>query len=56
MKLQSYRAFVIVEWKTKGVELINPHNEKVRKVKSVFAAKWRIGRAQNLASKIGRLV
>jgi hypothetical protein len=56
MKVYTYRDFLIVEWTTKGVELVNPKTERARKVKSAFAAKWRIGRSQNLAAKIGKLV
>jgi len=56
MRVSSYKNFLIVEWRKHGIEVVNPHTERVRKVKSIFAAKWRIGRAQNLAGKIGRLV
>lgn len=56
MKVSSYRGLNIIEWRTKGVEIVHPSTESVRRVKSVFAAKWRIGRAQNLAKVIGRLV
>ena len=56
MKVTSYKDFLIVEWKKYGIEVVHPVTERTRKVKSIFAAKWRIGRAQNLASKIGRLV
>ena len=56
VKVSSYRGLNIIEWRTKGVEIVHPSTESVRRVKSVFAAKWRIGRAQNLARVIGRLV
>jgi len=56
MQVISYRDLLIIVWKKHGVEVVHPVTERTRKVKSIFAAKWRIGRAQNLAGKIGRLV
>ena len=56
MTILSYRNFFIVTRSNGAVDLINPHNERARVVKSVFAAKWRIGRAQNLANKVRGLV
>jgi hypothetical protein len=56
MQIIKYREFYIVTRKNKAVDLVNPHTERARAVKSVFAAKWRIGRAQNLANKVRGLV
>ena len=56
MQIIKYREFYIVTRKNKTVGLVNPHTEAARVVKSVFAAKWRIGRAQNLANKVRGLV
>ena len=56
MQIIKYREFYIVTRKNKSVDLVNPHTERARVVKSVFAAKWRIGRAQNLANKVRGLV
>jgi len=55
MTILSYKEFYIVT-NSLGVRLINPHTEGVRDVKSVFAAKWRVGRAQNLATLARGLV
>jgi hypothetical protein len=51
MTILSYRNFFIVTRSNGAVDLINPHNERVRVVKSVFAAKWRVGRVLTLANK-----
>ena len=48
MTILSYRNFFIVTRSNGAVDLINPHNERVRVVKSVRAAKWRVTRASNL--------
>ena len=56
MQIIKYREFYIVTRKNKAVDIVNPHTERARVVKSVFAAKWRIGRAQNLANKVRGLV
>ena len=42
MTILSYRNFFIVTRSNGAVDLINPHNERVRVVKSVRAAKWLI--------------
>ena len=52
----SYRNFFIVTRSNGAVDLINPHNERVRVVKSVFAAKWRVGRVLTLANKAKGLI
>jgi hypothetical protein len=51
MTILSYRNFFIVTRSNGAVDLINPHNERVRVVKSVRAAKWRVGRVLTLANK-----
>jgi hypothetical protein len=56
MQIIKYREFYIVTRNNKTVDIVNPHTERARVVKSVFAAKWRIGRAQNLANKVRGLV
>ena len=56
MAILKYRDFYIVTRRNGKVDLVNPHTEKARAVKSVFAAKWRVGRAQNLAMKVRGLV
>ena len=56
MTILKYREFYIVTRRNSKVDLVNPHTEKARAVKSVFAAKWRVGRAQNLAMKVRGLV
>jgi len=56
MKIVQYRSFYIVQSVNKGVALVNPYTEKTRVVKSIFAAKWRIGRTLTLAKKAERLV
>ena len=56
MTILKYREFYIVTRRNGVVDLVNPHTEKARAVKSVFAAKWRVGRAQNLATKVRGLV
>ena len=55
MIILSYKEFYIVT-NSKCVRLVNPHTEGERMVKSVFAAKWRVGRAQNLATQARGLV
>jgi hypothetical protein len=57
MTILSYRNFFIVTRSNGAVDLINPHNERVRVVKSVFAAaKWRVGRVLTLANKAKGLI
>ena len=56
MTIFTYRGFYIVKRNNGKVDIVNPHNERWRVAKSVFAAKWRIGRANNLATKIRGLV
>jgi len=56
MTILKYRDFYIVTRRNGVVDLVNPHTERARAVKSVFAAKWRVGRAQNLATKVRGLV
>ena len=56
MTILKYREFYIVTRRNGVVDLVNPHTERARAVKSVFAAKWRVGRAQNLATKVRGLV
>ena len=56
MQIIKYREFYIVTRKNKAVDLVNPHTARARVVQSVFAAKWRIGRGQNLANKVRGLV
>jgi len=56
MTIMTYRGFYIVKRNSGKVDIVNPHNERWRVAKSVFAAKWRIGRANNLATKIRGLV
>ena len=58
MKLQTYKNFYIVQHtgKRPAVDIVNPHNGKMRVVKSEQAAKWRITRALNLANKVQKLV
>jgi hypothetical protein len=52
MTILSYRNFFIVTRSNGAVDLINPHNERVRVVKSVFAAKWRVGRVLTLLTRL----
>lgn len=55
--VQTYKQFYIVKYKNKATyDLVNMHTGKLRVVKSEQAAKWRITRAINLASKVHRLV
>ena len=56
MTIMTYRGFYIVKRNNGTVDIVNPHNERWRVAKIVFAAKWRIGRANNLATKIRGLV
>ena len=56
MTIMTYRGFYIVKRNNGTVDIVNPHNERWRVAKSVFAAKWRSGRANNLATKIRGLV
>ena len=55
MTILSYKEFYIVT-NSKCVRLFNMHTGNERVVKSVFAAKWRVGRAQNLATLVRGLV
>jgi hypothetical protein len=43
MTILSYRNFFIVTRSNGAVDLINPHNERVRVVKSVFALSGVLG-------------
>lgn len=43
----AYKDYLIVP-RSKGVDLLNPHTDAWRVVKSVQAAKWRITRASNM--------
>jgi hypothetical protein len=56
MRIVKYREFYIVTRKNGAVDLVNPHTEQARVVKSEFAAKWRVGRALTLANKARGLV
>lgn len=57
MIVKSYKEFYIVKYNGKSTyDVVNPHNGKLRVVKSEQAAKWRITRAVNLADKVRRLV
>lgn len=57
MSIKSYKEFYIVKYNNKSTyDLVNSHTGKLRVVKSEQAAKWRITRAVNLASKVQRLV
>lgn len=57
MHVQTYKQFYIVKYTNKSTfDLVNTHTGKLRVVKSAQAAKWRITRAVNLASKVQRLV
>ena len=56
MTILSYRNFFIVTRSNGSVERINPHHERVRVVKSVFAAKWRVGRVLTLSDKAKGLI
>lgn len=57
MKVITYKQFYIVDnSKINKVDLVNMHTGKIRVVKTVQAAKWRITRAVNLAKKVQKLV
>lgn len=57
MSIKAYKEFFIVKYNNKNTyDVVNPHNGKMRVVKSEQAAKWRITRAVNLAKKVRRLV
>ena len=56
MTILSYSNFFIVTRSNGAVDLINHHNERVRVVKSVRAAKWRVGRVLTLANKAKGLI
>ena len=57
MSVVTYKEFYIVEnRKINKIDLVNMHTGKIRVVKTVQAAKWRITRAVNLANKVNRLV
>lgn len=57
MKVITYKQFYIVDnRKIDKVDLVNMHTGKIRVVKTVQAAKWRITRAVNLAKKVQKLV
>ena len=55
MQVIKYKEFLIVA-RGKTVDLCNPYSDGWRVVKSVQAAKWRITRAQNLATRVRGLV
>jgi hypothetical protein len=57
MNVITYKEFYIVDnHKSNKVDLVNTHTGKMRVVKTVQAAKWRITRAVNLAKKVQKLV
>ena len=57
MNVITYKQFYIVDnSKINKVDLVNMHTGKIRVVKSVQSAKWRITRAVNLAKKVQKLV
>jgi hypothetical protein len=57
MSVTTYKDFYIVEnRKINKIDLVNMHTGKIRVVKTVQAAKWRITRAVSLARKVQRLV
>ena len=57
LSVKSYKDFYIVKYNNKPTyDVVNPHNGKLRVVKSEQAAKWRITRAVNLANKVRKLV
>jgi hypothetical protein len=57
MSVTTYKDFYIVDnRKINKIDLVNIHTGKIRVVKTVQAAKWRITRAVNLAKKVQRLV
>lgn len=57
MTVITYKDFYIVDnRKINKVDLVNQHTGKIRVVKSVQAAKWRITRATKLANKVRKLV
>ena len=57
MSVIAYKDFYIVDnRKINKIDLVNMHTGKIRVVKTVQAAKWRITRAVNLARKVQRLV
>lgn len=57
LSVKSYKEFYIVKYTDKVTyDVVNPHNGKLRVVKSEQAAKWRITRAVNLAEKVRKLV
>ncbi len=57
MNVITYKQFYIVDNpKIDKVDLVNMHTGKIRVVKTVQAAKWRITRAVNLAKKVQKLV
>ena len=57
MSVTTYKDFYIVDnRKINKIDLVNMHTGKIRVVKTVQAAKWRITRAVNLAKKVQKLV
>jgi hypothetical protein len=57
MSVITYKDFYIVDnRKINKIDLVNMHTGKIRVVKTVQSAKWRITRAVNLARKVQRLV
>lgn len=57
MTVITYKDFYIVDnRKINKIDLVNQHTGKIRVVKSVQAAKWRITRATKLANKVRKLV
>ena len=57
MKVITYKQFYIVDnRKINKIDLVNMHTGKIRVVKTVQSAKWRITRAVNLAKKVQKLV
>lgn len=57
MTVITYKDFYIVDNRNiNKIDLVNQHTGKIRVVKSVQAAKWRITRATKLANKVRKLV
>lgn len=57
MTVTTYKEFYIVDnRKINKIDLVNMHTGKIRVVKTIQSAKWRITRAVNLAAKVQRLV
>lgn len=57
MNIITYKDFYIVDNRNLNkIDLVNQHTGKIRVVKSVQAAKWRITRATKLANKVRKLV